>query len=481
MRRTAVTVIICLFMLYCVPVFPARNSASSGPLLLDIDTAVGMAIENSFELREIMAREEIYSLAVDENFRRYFPSVTFSYMQTDEVVTRDTDNRQSRLSVEAEFLVYDCGKRGLDYDAANLNALLASNDYRIALNRLIMQVRSEYLELLKLRETVKIYRMTLDMGNMQLGFIRREYELGDATKLAVMEIEAKIREIELVLEQSIDEYESSLKQFKLLLRIDWRVPVEITGDVERDFLFIPPDRLDEDEMISLALRKRKEIESGRVKCEINKRNMEIAENYYMPDISLGFNYSLTGEEFPPREKGWGVNIKISSGIFGSSLNGSAGYNEEDNSGSRALSRNVSIDILNNMQYKRTIAESRLESLKSDDVMEVTAESIAVEVVNACHGMRSAWEMIGISRSRYELYNSQLEIEKLKADMGESRRYDIVEKEIEWCRAAVSLLEARIKYLLSVSALETATGSDSGFIKNYLTGKGEYEFTNSKKN
>src|SRR5512145_1764186 len=155
MKRIFSFFLALLLLLCSVPVFPGSGESGTEPVVLNIDRAVGIAIENSFELKEIMAREEIYSLSIDESFRQYFPSVTFSYMQTEEVRIREADSRQSKFTVNTEFLVYDGGKRGLNYDVAKLNALLASNDYRIALNKLVMDVRSAYLNLLKLRETVK--------------------------------------------------------------------------------------------------------------------------------------------------------------------------------------------------------------------------------------------------------------------------------------------------------------------------------------
>jgi len=307
MRRVIPLLQAVLALLIAAPLFSKAARPAGEPLSLNIDRAVGIAIENSFELKEIMAREEIYSMTIDENFRQYFPSVTFSYFQTDEVRIRETDSRQSKLSVDTELLIYDGGKRTLNYEVAKLNALLASNDYKIALNKLIMQVRSAYLNLLKLKETVKIYQMTLDMGNIQLKFIRKEYELGDATKLAVMEIEAKIREIELSLKQAVDEYESSLKEFKLLLRIDWRTPVEITGDVEKDFIFISPVKIDDDEMISLAIRRRKEIESGRVQCEINRKIWRFRKTTTCPMFHLGLTIHLQVKNSLPVKKD-GVSI-----------------------------------------------------------------------------------------------------------------------------------------------------------------------------
>lgn len=244
------TILTHLFMLLLLPsgLFPVTETVSDkgsggSTLVLDIERAVGMAVSNSFELKEIMAREEVYDLVIDENFREYFPSVTFSYMQTDEVRIRAADSRQAKISVNGEFVLLDGGRRSLNYNVAKLNALVAGNDYRIALGRLIVQVRTAFLNLLRLKDSITIYRMTLDMGNMQLGFIRRECELGDATRLAVMEIEARISEIELSLKEAIDSYESDLKQFKLLLRIDWRIPVLIQGDLNSDFIFILPTEL----------------------------------------------------------------------------------------------------------------------------------------------------------------------------------------------------------------------------------------------
>jgi hypothetical protein len=79
-------------------------------------------------------------------------------------------------------------------------------------------------------------------------------------------------------------------------------------------------------------------------------------------------------------------------------------------------------------------------------------------------------MIEIAGKRLELNDSQLDIERLKAQMGETRRYDLVEKEIERGEAAVALLNSKIKYLMAASSLELSVGMDSDFLRKYLAGK-----------
>jgi len=52
-------------------------------------------------------------------------------------------------------------------------------------------------------------------------------------------------------------------------------------------------------------------------------------------------------------------------------------------------------------------------------------------------------------------------------MGESRRYDLVKKELERGEAAISHLNSLVAYLVASSSLELAAGVDIGFFK--LTG------------
>lgn len=466
--------LLSLFVFRGSPVFPMseRESGVSDKLVLGLEQSVSLAVQNSFELQEIRAREGIYDMAITESLREYFPSLTFSYMQNDEVNVRNPDSRISRLSVDTELVIYDGGRRRLNYDVAKLNSFLARNDYRIALNRLIVQVREHYLNLLRLRETVSIYEQTLEMARVQLEFIKMEYELGDATGLSVMEIEAKTGEVELALKEAEDNYAEAVMQYRLLLRLNRRTPLEITGDIENDFIFIPVRGLDSEELAAKALKTRKEVESSIVQSEISRKNHEINRNYYRPTVSLGFNYNLSDEEFPPREKGWGINMKVTSRLLGSTFSGGGDYREERNYSSRALRREGSVDVLNDMSYRREIDESGIEMAAADDEKKMIREHIAAEVTSLCRILENSWDMIKVAGGRLELYDSLLKIERLRADIGESARYDLLEREMERGEAAVALLNAKIKYLTAVSTLELSIGADVNFLQKYIESKGK---------
>jgi outer membrane protein TolC len=289
--------------------------------------------------------------------------------------------------------------------------------------------------------------------------------LGEATKLDALAIEAQVKEVELNMEKAKNGLTSAFNRLKLMLKIDWRTSLEIAGDIEKDFEFKSLDASITDEyLVSLALKNRKEVESTDVEYLIGRKNYEMSENYYYPKLSLGLNYSYTGEEYMPRDRGWGVNFEVSSLLWGNSGSLSAGYNQDKNGNSRTFSNSESVNVLDSMSYKRSILENTVNYKAAKEKKRSIRQEIALEVTNTLSALSDSWKMIGISRKQLELYDSFLEIERLKANMGESRRYDLVKKELERGEAAISYLNSLISYLVSASSLELSVGVDVGFFQ-----------------
>jgi hypothetical protein len=94
------------------------------------------------------------------------------------------------------------------------------------------------------------------------------------------------------------------------------------------------------------------------------------------------------------------------------------------------------------------------------------------VLGSINALSQSWKMIDIAKKRLELYDSLLEIERLKANMGETIRYEVVKKEIERGEAAIAHLGARVKYLVTASYLEISLGMDIGSL-NLSTLKAEF--------
>ncbi|MBN1533511.1 MAG: TolC family protein [Spirochaetes bacterium] len=454
-------------------VIPAGRLHVSGegtePLTLTLEDALGIAITNSFDLKAIGARREIYTYSIIEKWRDYFPSLSVSYLKNQQVNRYDTDSRQNTLSFESNIVLYDGGKRGLAYDIAKLQAILARNDYRIALNRLIMQVQQAYFEILQLRGTAAIHAKTLENSNRQLELIKIEEGLGEATPLNVLEIETKVMETRLAMEKAMDQYATAMNQFKQFLKIQWRQPVELAGDIETDFTLAPPagagHSIDVDEYVSRAIRNRKEVESSDVSFAMSRKSYRLDRLYYFPKFSLGLKYALTddgaADHIVPRDRSWGISFKVSSALWGSSADAGFSYDSGDNGATRGSTKSGTLRVLDSLSYRRSIVESRITMFTAREKARDTREQVALEVLTGLMNLDNSWNMIHISKKWLDVYDSLLSIERLKADMGETVRYELVKKELERGQAAISYLDARVKYLVSASNLEIAMGLDIG--------------------
>lgn len=444
---------------------------------LDLESSIAIAVSRSYELKAIRAGSRVFDLTLRERLRDYFPSLALSYFSTQETARRDVDSRQQRLRLESNLVLYDGGKRGLAYDIARLKSVLARNDYRIALNKLIAEVLSAYLQILQNRGAIAIHGKTLDHGRMQLMLINKELELGETTRFNVMEIEAKVKEIELNRRRAIDDYEISLNKYKLLLKIDWRQHLELLGDIEKDFVLSPLDKkIDEGALVATAIRNRKEVESSDVEYAISGKTHRINSLYYFPNLSIGFFYGLSGEQsyvdrFIPREKEWGVNLKVTTALFGSTGSLASDYTASGNGNARSMGSNAALNVLDGMGYRRAIVESGIHLESAGEKRKESRQQIAIEVVSSIMALENAWKMIGIARRQLELYDAQLAIERLKADMGESRRYELIKKEIERGESAIAYLDSRARYLTTSSLLELAMGVDIGYLRlSHYTGR-----------
>ena len=453
------------------------GNGGEGAVPLDLESSIAIAVSRSYELSAIRAGSRVFDLTLRERLRDYFPSLALSYFSTQETARRDVDSRQQRLRLESDLVLYDGGRRGLAYDIASLKSVLARNDYRIALNRLIAEVLSAYLQILQNHGAIAIHGKTLEHGRMQLMLIKKELELGETTRFNVMEIEAKVEEIELNRRRAIDDYENSLNRYKLLLKVDWRQPLRILGDIDKDFVLSPLDAgFDAGALVATALRNRKEVESSDVEFAISAKTHRINSLYYLPKLSIGFFYGLSGEQsyadrFIPREKEWGLNFKVTTALFGSSGSLASDYTASGNGNARSMGSNAALRFLDDMGYRRAIVESGINLATAGEKRKEARQQIATEVVSSIMALENAWKMIEISKRQLELYDAQLVIERLKADMGESRRYDLIKKEIERGEAAIAYLDSRARYLTTSSLLELAMGVDIGYLRlSHYTGR-----------
>jgi hypothetical protein len=250
---------------------------------------------------------------------------------------------------------------------------------------------------------------------VQLTLIRKELELGEATRFSVLEIEAKVKEIELNLKKAVDNFEIARNRFKIQLRLDWRTPIEVLGDVENDFVLNAPDgTLSIDECVALAVRNRKEIESADVEHAVNTKSRRINMLYFFPRFSLGAGYSLSDRTafrtfHTPRE-GMEPQPAGNDRPVGKQRIREPRLGESENANTRSRRQSAQANILDAILQKPIVKAGNRWAIEVESAI---AQTAGIDWVPHRHGSRERLGDDYIADKHLALYAAQLEMNALK--------------------------------------------------------------------
>jgi outer membrane protein TolC len=458
--------IFLIMILFASAGSPLRSEeAEKTALKIDMDTAVRIGVANHFALKAVKYRTEVVDKIITERWRQYLPTLDLSYNRQREIVKgeRDTTSHEVRLTIEQ--VIYDGGRRGLDLDMARLNSILARKDFNVIYGTVRLDIVRAYVRVLAASGKIDLNRKSLERGRLQLKDARREFEVGFSTRLQVMQVASLAQEIELSLMQSINEHSNAVYQLKVILNLDHSIRLELDGDILRDYRLEIPG-VDVDELIDRARQARPEVLRSRVNIFRLDKEKEIAEDYWIPQLSVGGFAGRRGEEFPLTEDTWGVFFRFTFPIFSNSTESRSDLTSSTTDNSVRSDTSSRVSLLDNLGYDRAILESRLALTEAVDQHKQLEQQIALEVQQAYTNMREAWEEIRIGNGRFYFQYETARLLTTQFQVGQGKRSDIVFAESELVQAQEDLVDALARFLTSGLELEFAAGMDPGALESY---------------
>lgn len=458
---------IFLIMILLTPAgFPLRaQEVEQTALKIDMDTAVRIGAANHFALKAVKHRTAVVDQIITERWRQFLPSLDISYNRQREIVKgeRDTTSHEVRLTIEQ--VIYDGGQRELDLDMARLNSILARKDFNVIYGTVRLDIVRAYVRVLAASGKIDLNRKSLERGRLQLKDARREFEVGFSTRLQVMQVASLAQEIELSLMQSINEHSNAVYQLKVILNLDHSVKLELAGDILRDYRLVIPG-VDVEDLISRARQERPEVLRSRVNIFRLDKEKAVAEDYWIPQLSVGGFAGRRGEEFPLSEDTWGVFFRFTFPIFSNSTESRSDLTSSTTENSVRSDSSARVSVLDNLGYDRAILESRLALSEAVDQHKQLEQQIALEVQQAYTNMREAWEEIRIGNGRFYFQYETARLLTMQFEVGQGKRSDIVFAESELVQAQEDLVDSLARFITSGLELEFAAGMDPGALESY---------------
>ncbi|GAB4220012.1 MAG: hypothetical protein Kow00102_05610 [Spirochaetota bacterium] len=419
-----------------------------------INSAIQYAIKNSITLTTLKSKIESSKLIIHERWRDFLPYVTIQYTKSDEVAIHDVDLRNQSILFTANYDIFTSQRSFIAYSIAQLESLLAIEEYNIEKNNIILSTKKTYYDLQKKKKTIEIYNLLLESLNLQKKIISAQQKLGMATQLEQIQIDGKIAEANYNIITAQNEYANALKDFATYLGVNPSIIViHEPSYQEIENIPLPP----REQLILLSMQNRNELKKSYYTVIKTQKEYSLAEYYYLPKIQLFGSYGYMGNDYPPNKKVWNIGISVTSALLGNTMQAGHTFGKKDNGNTTTVENNALVQVYNSPDFIRNIVDAEAaytEAKKTYEQLKRTIESDVSKVYDNCV---ETTKKIEIAKKNVILLEKQAQIENEQVKLGDITRYDVLKTLVELSQARLRLQEAITDVYISLASLENAVG------------------------
>jgi len=309
------------------------------------------------------------------------------------------------------------------------NLTIEEINYGLIEEQLILNVISNYYQLIRLKALVKQAEEQMELSKQLLKWTHAKLKVEQIARLDVMNAQVQLANDEDFLVQAQDQHQTLQRNFLRLLGLDEDLELNLREDINIKVL-----NKNVDESINEALKNRLEIKRAKIGLEQAKRNISIAKSTNKPILTISGNYSWTNEteelekavkDLP--QKNWLAQIKLSFPFFDSG------------------STKNQVEIAN-INYQ--IALDAFEELKKDIIEEIT---------QIHRNLEKNKRRLGVLEVNLNIAQEARRISQLKYEMGLITIREVLESQIAYSKVKSSIDDAKIDYLINQAKLSKAIG------------------------
>lgn len=420
------TVFLPVFMLIC-------GLVSSQGLELNADTAVEMALENNFSIRneELSLRQKRRSM--DNAWNYFLPSVSLSsslsrspYAETWSFsagfsaslnlnVSLMQGMRQTVLNYEAGLLTLETAKRELSRD-----------------------VRKAFYNLLVLQENMRITRLSLDKAEKLYLQTKANYENGRASRYTMLSAQVSWETMKPSYMEMENSYQQALNNFKQTIGMGIDGELSLSGSIEFEEL-----SLDEKSLIEKYLGNRLDVQTKKKAIEILENSRKASLAALTPSLSL--QYTKYPSTTHTSAGGWG--------------------DWADRSGSFSIGVSIPVDNLLPWSSERTAIKNTEDQIKQAQMaLDQTIKSAELNISNLVRSIDKSRSSLDALNFSVELAEEAYKLAEEAYNAGTKELLDVQDAELALQKARLQVLSGKYTYLTGLLDLEYAINeqlTDSG--------------------
>lgn len=316
---------IAIFLL--LPFSFLQSQTDSSPTLTQAE-AVQKTLENNYGIRLAQNNIEIAENNTSKQNNRYLPTVnanasssanlggsTQKFGNGNENQVNSAFTWGANASVTANYTLYD-QTRTFNLEQLKEVLNLSELQLRQTIELNLLQLLSNYYEIARLTENLKLQEETLEVSKSRLQRANYQYEYGQGIRLNVLNAEVDVQRDSINYLSIQQQLANAKRNLQIVMATNER------GDFEVDTMVTYQPNLSLSQLIADAQSNNIEVLLANKNIYISNYDLQIIEAQKKPTVNanVAYNYSFqdnAAEAFITRSnsRGWGAGLSLSWNIF----------------------------------------------------------------------------------------------------------------------------------------------------------------------
>lgn len=423
----------------------APNPVRPLPATLDLKTAIGIALENNFAIRQ--AQERIRQQAgVEIQVRaREIPNVSAS--GTDTANSREISQyfppstSTWSIALQARQVLYAGGGVAASVRGARLNREAAELELEAIINQQLLGVRTQFYTVLLGKAKIAVQEENVHLLATQLQDAESRFKAGSTSNFDVLRAQVALANGQPPLIQARNDYRIAIEQLRQVLGIpaspagaDATQTPEFLGDLAVG----TPVKIELSDALDAARAQRPELQQLARLEKAGEQNVKASNAGYLPEVDLVGGYLWTRNPgsgaWNDRLEGWTAGVQAQWNLFDG----------------RATAGRV-------LQARSQLEQARLS-------LAATQLAVDVQVRQAYSSLVEAWELVQASVKTVDQAKEALRLANVRYGAGTATQLDVLTSQVALTEARLNELQASYGYHVAVATVRQSIGQADDFVR-----------------
>lgn len=424
----------CIAAMFCICLLMPQSYAGANPVVLDLDTAIQMALRNN--PKTFIADGNLKSAEgrKKQAMGQFGPQITFNHNSTRSHSYTPSTNAAGTLAypgvsdnfsntAQVSLPVITAGKRKGTISASKRNYEIAQLEVGRTDQEVKLDATTAYFDVLQTRNLVRLNQESVTRLEEHLKNVQAQFSVGIVAKVDVLRSEVELADAQQELIKAENNFEMAVATLNNVVGLPLSTEIVVNDELKHDdYVKTMEDCLD------FSDKHRPEILQAEKAVKAAKNTVMSARSGYYPTVNVAASYQWDKDDFPGDEKNnWRVGATLNFNVFDSQVTRGA----VDTAQGDLLQREAS--------YKQT------------------KDNVFLAVRNSYLSLREAEKRIYTSSVTVEKAKEDYMIAQVRYQAGVGTNTDVLDAQVALTKAQTNYVQALYDYNTSWANLENAMG------------------------